>query len=139
VLSTASSKAQFAPGSIVTILGTNLADSATAAGGPLPRTLGGVCVTANEVAIPLISTSPTEIDAQLPTEFGTGRVTLTVRSTTLGQSSPGVLVALNPTSPGVFSVDAGGGLQVAAIIHSSDFALVTPDYPSERDETIILF
>jgi uncharacterized protein (TIGR03437 family) len=128
-----------APGSLVTILGTNLADSATASGSPLPQLLGGVCVTANEVAIPLISTSPTEIDAQLPTEFGTGRVTLTVRSTTLGQSSGGVQIALDKAGPGVFAVDAGDGLKVAAIIHGSDFALVTPDYPAERDETIILY
>ena len=139
VVNTASRKAQFAPGSLISILGNNLADFANSTGDPLPRTLGGVCVTANEVTLPLISTSPNEIDAQLPTEFGTGRVTLTVRSTTLGQSSGGVQIALNPTGPGVFSVDAGVGLKVAAIIHGGDFALVTPDYPADRDETIILY
>jgi uncharacterized protein (TIGR03437 family) len=139
VVNTASRKARFAPGSLVTILGTNLADTATASGNPLPQSLGGVCVTANEVTIPLISTSPTEIDAQLPTEFGTGRVTLTVRSTTLGASSGSVQIALDKTGPGVFSVDGGSGSQVAAIIHGADFALVTPDYPAERDETIILY
>jgi uncharacterized protein (TIGR03437 family) len=50
-----------------------------------------------------------------------------------------VQISLEKTGPGVFSVDAGGGLQVAAIIHGSDFALVTPDYPAERDETVILY
>lgn len=139
VVNTASRKQQLAPGSLVSILGTNLAATETASGNPLPQTLGGVCVTANEVTLPLISTSPTEIDAQLPTEFGTGRVTLTVRSTTLGVSSGSVQVALDNTGPGVFSVDAGGGSRVAAIIHGADFALVTPDYPADRDETIILY
>jgi uncharacterized protein (TIGR03437 family) len=139
VVNTASRKAQFAPGSLISIFGSNLADVAAASGSPLPQSLGGICVTANEVAIPLISTSPTEIDAQLPAEFGTGRVTLTVRSTTLGQSSGGVQIALNSTGPGVFSVDGVPGLKVAAIIHGSDFALVTPDYPAERDETIIVY
>ena len=139
VVNTASRKASLSPGALISIFGSNLADSATVGSGSLPRLLGGVCVTANEVAIPLISTSPTEIDAQLPTEFGTGRVTLTVRSMSLGLSSPGVLVAINRTSPAVFSVDAGGGLQVAAIIHGSDFALVTPDYPADRDETLLLY
>jgi len=139
IVNTASRKAQFAPGSLITILGSNLADTATASGNPLPRSLGGVCVTANEVAIPLISTSPTEIDGQLPTEFGTGSVTLTVRSTTLGQSSGSVRIALDKTGPGVFSVDGGAGTPVAAIIHAADFALVTPDYPAERDETVILY
>src|ERR1051326_8721574 len=139
IVNTASRKAQFAPGSLIPILSTNLADTATASGNPLPQILGGVCVTANEVSLPLISTSPTEIDAQLPTEFGTGSVTLTVRSTTLGQSSGSVRIALNKTGPGVFAVDAGGGLQVAAIIHGSDFALVTPDYPADRDEPVNLY
>jgi uncharacterized protein (TIGR03437 family) len=139
VINTASGKAQLAPGALITIRGTNLADTATASGSPLPRLLGGVCVTANEVTLPLLSTSPTQINAQLPTEFGTGRVTLTVRSTTLGQSSSGVQIPLDKTGPGVFAVDAGNGTQVAALIHGSDFALVTPDYPAERDETIILY
>jgi uncharacterized protein (TIGR03437 family) len=66
-------------------------------------------------------------------------VTLTVRSTTLGQSSGSVRIALDKTGPGVFSVDGGAGTPVAAIIHAADFALVTPDYPAERDETVILY
>ena len=138
VLNSASRTRQVSPGSLITILGTNLADSDKAGGGPLPRTLGGVCVTANEVAIPLISTSPTQIDAQLPAQLTGTRVTLTVRSTRLGQSSPGVQIAVTPTGPGVFSLDVAG-MKTAAIIHASDFALVTPDYPAERDETLLLY
>ena len=30
-------------------------------------------------------------------------------------------------------------MKVAAIIHGADFALVTPDYPAERDETLLLY
>jgi uncharacterized protein (TIGR03437 family) len=138
VLNSASRTRQVSPGSLITILGNNLADSDKAGGGPLPRILGGVCVTANEMAIPLISTSPTEIDAQLPAQLTGTRVTLTVRSTRLGLSSPGVQIAITPTGPGVFSLDVGGA-KTAAIIHSSDFALVTPDYPAERDETLLLY
>jgi len=125
------------PGSLITILGTNLADSAAASAAPLPRSLGGVCVTANEVAIPLISTSPTQINAQLPLELGTGRVTLTVRSTRLGQVSAGVQIPVSATSPGVFSADVNG--QPRAPLHVGDFTLVTPDYPAERDEQLILY
>jgi uncharacterized protein (TIGR03437 family) len=126
------------PGSRITILGTNLADSAAASTTPLPRTLGGVCVTANEVAIPLLSTSPTQIDAQLPPDLGTGRVTLTVRSMRLGQVSAGVQIQVNRTSPGVFSMDVNGQQQ-AALFHAIDLTLVTPDYPAERDEYLILY
>ena len=138
VVNTATRSRQISPGALISILGSNLADTASASGAPLPRSLGGVCVTANEVAIPLINTSPTQIDAQLPPELGTGRLTLTVRSQRLGLVSPGVLVALNPSSPGVLSLDVNG-TKTAAIIHGADFALVTQDYPAERDETLILY
>src|SRR6267142_1313188 len=125
------------PGSLITIFGTNLADSAVVSAAPLPRSLGGVCVTANEIAIPLIITSPTQIDAQLPLELGAGRVTLTVRSTRLGQASAGVQIPISATSPGVFSADVNG--QQRAPLHAADFTLVTPDYPAERDEQLILY
>ena len=104
---------------------------------PLPTLLGGVCVTANEVAIPLLITSPTQIDAQLPPNL-TGRITLTVRSTRLGVSSAGVPIQVSAASPSLFSMDVGG-LPMAALFHSQDFTLVTPDYPAERDETLLLF
>ena len=95
-------------------------------------------MTANEVAIPLLNTSPTQIDAQLPPDLATGRVTLTVRSTRLGQVSAGVGIQVNRTSPGVFSMDVNGQQQ-AALFHTADLTLVTPDYPAERDEYLILY
>jgi len=139
VVNTATRSRRISPGSLISILGSNLADAASASGPPLPRLLGGVCVTANEMAIPLINTSPTQIDAQLPPELAATRgVTLTVRSQRLGLVSPGVLVPLSASSPGVLSLDVNG-TKTAAIIHGADFALVTPDYPAERDETLILY
>src|SRR5436190_6386096 len=139
VVNTATGKRQVSPGSLISIFGSNLADAASAGGPPLPRLLGGVCVTANEMAIPLINTSPTQIDAQLPPELAATRgVTLTVRSQSLGLVSPGVPVPLSASSPGVLSLDVNG-TKTAAIIHGADFALVTPDYPAERDETLILY
>jgi uncharacterized protein (TIGR03437 family) len=137
VLNGANRVGSLSPGSVITINGNNLADSATAAA-PLPRILAGVCVTVNEVAIPLFSTSPTQIQAQLPPELATGRVTVTVRSMRLGLSSSGAAVSVTATGPGVFSVPVDG-VPRAALIHSQDAALVTPDYPAERDETIVLY
>src|SRR5438093_5756393 len=138
VVNTSTHNRQISPGSLISILGSNLADAASAPGIPLPRLLGGVCVTANEMAIPLINTSPTQIDAQLPPELATTRVTLTVRSQRLGLVSPGVSIPVSLSSPGAFSLDVNG-VKTAAIIHGADFALVTPDYPAERDETLILY
>src|SRR5438094_8030839 len=139
VVNTATRSRRISPGSLISILGSNLADAASASGPPLPRLLGGVCVTANEMALPLINPSPPQINAKFTHEVAATRgVTLTVRSQRLGLVSSGVLVSLSASSPDVLSLDVNG-TKTAAIIHGADFALVTPDYPAERDETLILY
>ena len=137
VLNSASRTSPVAGGSLISIIGSNLAETASALNTPLPLSLGGVCVTANEVAIPLLITSSNQIDAQLPPNLS-GRVTLTVRSTRLGVSSPGVQVQVNAAAPGLFSLDIDGQKR-AALFHANDFMLVTPDYPAERDEYLVLY
>ncbi len=139
VVNRASGSRLISPGSLVNIRGFNLALDAQASAAPLPRSLGGICVTANEVTIPLISTSPTEIQAQLPPELPPGRVTLTVRSTRLGVISAGVQVQVTATGPGVFSMDIGDGQQRALLFHAVDGALVIPVYPADRDEVLVLY
>jgi uncharacterized protein (TIGR03437 family) len=138
VVNFASRTGPVSPGSVISIFGSNLADSDSTSTTPWPRTLGGVCVTANEVAIPLLSTSPTQIDAQLPPDLGTGRVTLTVRSTRLGLVSAGAQIQLSATSPGVFSIVVNGQ-QRAYMFHAADATLVIPDYPADPDETLVLY
>jgi uncharacterized protein (TIGR03437 family) len=138
VVNTPSRSGSLAAGGLISILGTNLADVASANTSPLPTQLGGVCVTANEVTIPLISTSPTEIDAQLPSNLATGRVTLTIRSTKLGLSSQGVAILVSATGPSLYSIPVDGQ-PLAALFHMDDATLVTPVYPADRDETLILY
>src|ERR1700693_977526 len=54
------------PGSIVSIFGTNLANSiATASGIPLPTELGGSSVTVNGTKAPLFFVSPNQINFQV--------------------------------------------------------------------------
>lgn len=137
-LNAASYTPQLAPGSLISIFGSNLAGSDSATDIPLPTAMGGVCVTANEVAIPLLYTSNGQINAQIPTELNAGRVTLTVRSTDLGLVSQGVPVQLVTAAPGVFSTEANGEKR-ALLYHSKDFSLVTPDHPAHRDEVLILY
>jgi uncharacterized protein (TIGR03437 family) len=138
VVNTPSRSGSLSAGGLISIFGSNLADSASASGTPLPTALGGICVTANEVAIPLISTSANEIDAQLPPNLATGRLTLTVRSTKLGLSSPGVPIQVNASGPSLFSVFVDGQAR-ASMFHTVDAALVTPVYPADRDETLVLY
>jgi uncharacterized protein (TIGR03437 family) len=138
VVNTPSHTGALAAGGLISILGTNLADVASAGTAPLPTLLGGVCVTANEVTIPLISTSPTEIDAQLPSNLATGRVILTIRSTKLGLSSPGLSILVTATGPSLFNILVNDQ-PLAALFHTVDGALVTPVYPADRDETLVLY
>jgi len=138
VVNGASFKGPVAPGSIVSIFGANLGATASAQQLPLPSMLGGVCVTANQSSVPLFYTSPTQINAQLPAELATGRVTLTVRSRDTARVSSGIAVQVNAAAPGVFTMSAEGRTQ-AALFHAADFTPVTPKNPGKRDKDLILF
>jgi DNA-binding beta-propeller fold protein YncE len=86
--------AAFAPGSFVTINGTNLASAATATTLPPPTVLGGSCVLVDGVAIPLLSTSPTQIQAQIPASIRSGSNVFQVRSLDNAQRSAPVVVSV---------------------------------------------
>lgn len=103
-------------GNVINISGTNLATSATAATVPPPTVLGGSCVTFNDVALPLLSTSAGQIQAQIPTTVTTGSNEVQVRSLGTGLQSTSVLVTVqapagsgNGTNGGSIAIDAGGG------------------------------
>ena len=69
VLNAASYHATLAPGGWAVIYGTNLAPAeATAAGVPLPKSLGNVSVTVGGVQAPLLYVSPTQVNALIPFE-----------------------------------------------------------------------
>jgi hypothetical protein len=90
----ASTGAALAPGSFITITGTNLASNAMATTLPPPTVLGGSCVLMDGVAIPLLSTSPTQIQAQIPTSIRTGSNVIQVRSLDNAQRSTPVVVTV---------------------------------------------
>jgi len=137
VVNAASFTGPVAPGSLISIFGSNLANPGAASALPLPTNLGGVCVTANGSAIPLLYTSPTQINAQLPPGLS-GRVTLAVNSALQGQVSQGVQVQVNATAPAVFSTNMSG-LNWAELYHAEDFSLVTPSNPASRDKFLVLY
>jgi hypothetical protein len=85
----------FKPGSFVTVTGTNLARAASSDQLPLPTVLGGTCVVFNDVPLPLISTSPTQISAQIPENtVRPGLNVVQVRSLAFAQSSDPVVVTV---------------------------------------------
>jgi YVTN family beta-propeller protein len=95
------------PGSFITIKGTNLASTATAATIPPPTVLGGSCVTFGNVALPLLSASPTQIQAQVPDNLVPGTQIVSVRSLALAQDSAPVTVSVR--SAAAADVPPAGG------------------------------
>lgn len=138
--------AKIAPGSLVTILGENLAAEAVnaPAGEPLPTTLGGVEVYFDGIKSPLMFVSPGQINAQMPYDVndassvsayvrmldGDGQVRITTA----------IAVPIIPENPGIFAAggtdprpeialhgnsNATGAVSVDGSIKENDVATVT--------------
>jgi hypothetical protein len=84
----------FKPGSFITITGQNLGLAAKAEQVPLPTVLGGSCVVFNDVALPLITTGPGQISAQIPETVRAGQNVMQVRSLATAQSSDPIVVTV---------------------------------------------
>jgi uncharacterized repeat protein (TIGR03803 family) len=117
-----------APGSIVSIFGTNLAAATVAASTiPLPTTLGDiVSVTFNNIPAGLYFVSPKQINAQFPFDLTTlPAVNIEVtRSNNTVSATQSVTVV--PASPGIFTTTANGLGQAFAYDNTTG-ALSAPD------------
>jgi uncharacterized protein (TIGR03437 family) len=111
-----------APGSLVSIFGTNLASTSSAATTvPLSTSLGGVKVTFNNVAAPLNYVSSGQINAQVPFEL-TGSSTAQVVVTNNGTASAPQSLQVASIAPGIFAL--GGGQAVA--YGNTDYQFAAP-------------
>jgi len=102
-----------APGSLVSIFGTNLATSLAQADTiPLSTSLGAVTVMFNNIPAPLLFVNHgDQINAQLPFAVGTGNAQVTV---TRGSAvSAPVNLNVIPSGPGIFAVNFGVGQAIA--------------------------
>jgi DNA-binding beta-propeller fold protein YncE len=96
IVNSVNKTASIQPGSFITITGTNLASSAVAQTTPPPTVLGGSCVTFGDVSLPLLSTSPGQITAQVPDTLPAGTQVVQVRSLATAQDSAPVIVTVKP-------------------------------------------
>jgi len=104
----ASVTAPVAPGSLVSIFGSNLASGLAQADSiPLSTSLNSVSVTFNGIPAPLLFVSGGQINAQLPWNVLTSGTTGTanVVVTRSGQPSTAQSVPVGPLSPGIFAVN----------------------------------
>ncbi len=130
--------APVAPGSIATIFGANLAkDILFPTGLPLPTVLGGTCVTFDGVPAPLFFASPGQLNVQVPWEVS-GRTTVQAAVGTTPLFSLPVTVNLAPQAPGIFTI-SGDGQGAGAILHASDFSLVTASNPARIGEIVSIY
>jgi uncharacterized protein (TIGR03437 family) len=133
VVNTANLTSGIAPGGLVSILGQNLAATATAAATPLPTVLGGACVTLNSSPLPILATSPTQINVQIPPTLAAGRYPLIVHSIAGQSASSSLTVTVAKYAPAVF-IDSNG----AQIFHK-DGTRVDKDHPASRDEPLTIY
>jgi uncharacterized protein (TIGR03437 family) len=116
-----------APGSIVSIFGTNLADgTATASNHPLPGILAGARILINGVAAPLLSASSNQINAQIPYETPAGMARVTATLWNSASSSIGLEIQL--TAPGIFGV-----------LLNQDGTINGPDHATTAGNTVAVF
>jgi len=126
-VSAASYNSPIAPGSIIAVFGTNLADKVySAVATPLPTTLGTTSVSVNGIPAPLFYVSPTQINAQAPSSLTSadgGYATANVVVTTSFGSSAPAAVSVYVEGPGVFTTDGSGCGQAAALNVAPDGSL----------------
>lgn len=120
VVNASNGSSTLVPGSFVTINGSNLASTAAASTIPPPTVLGGSCVTMGETAIPLISTSSGQIQAQVPTNLPTGTQVVEVRSLGMAQDSAPVTVTVKAALAAATASPANG--RAKEPIHAGDHA-----------------
>jgi uncharacterized protein (TIGR03437 family) len=125
----------FAPNSIISIYGTNLAFdtvSGTAPSGYLPQTLAGVAVYVDSWQANLFYVSPRQINALLPYSIVAGVKTITVLRQ--GTSGPPVQITLTATAPGLFQLTPANILATHA-----DSSVITSSSPATAGEVIVIY
>jgi uncharacterized protein (TIGR03437 family) len=101
VTDAASYAPRVAPGELASIFGSNLANSTQAASGfPLPTNMAGATVYVNQIAVPLLYVSNTQINFQVPSNLAAGTANMYV-SRGGGQSALFQFTVV-ASAPGVF-------------------------------------
>ncbi len=130
----------FAPSSVLSLFGTELAWTAeavppeTLAGGSLPTQLAESIVCVDNVPVPLLYVSPTQINFLLPSNQIPGDVTVTV--VRQGVNGPPVTITLVDAAPALFVMD--GGFAIAQD-WNTNYTLMTSDAPAQAGDIAVLY
>ena len=122
-----------APGELITILGENFTQSnQLASGSPWPTSLGGISVTVNGIAMPLMAVTPDQIEAQIPFGIATGIAKVVVIAGR--QASTPEMLPIQPVAPGIFySVGSNTAVQ------NADFSTNSATNPASSGGVVVAY
>lgn len=123
--------ASWAPGELVSIFGTNLANR-TATDGTLPTTLAGVQVMVNNTPAPIYFVSSGQINAVIP--LGTNSSTASLQVINNGNPSNTVVNYVGQDQIGAFN-----SISVIPAVQHGDYTMVTQSSPVKPGETILVY
>jgi uncharacterized protein (TIGR03437 family) len=140
VAANASTILSAAPGSIISIYGTGLANYPTGLNvlsglTQLPTSLNGVTVTIAGINAPFYFVSAGQLNVQVPFEVAAGMQPLVV--TTAGGSSTTLNITVAPAAPSIFIVNTAAG--IGTVVKNSDFSLVTSANPVSAGDVIVIY
>ena len=125
--------APMAPGSLISIFGSNLSlNTQGAASTPLPVSLAGTSVAVGTVAAPIVYASSGQLNVQLPYEVQAGTATATVAGAC--GPSPGMDFTVAQAAPYLFQNSAGD-----AIVQNQDFSINSASNPAAAGTTVTVY
>ncbi|MDZ4797203.1 MAG: hypothetical protein SGI92_03500, partial [Bryobacteraceae bacterium] len=127
--------ASFAPGSLISVFGRNLATDGLYTGGTAPTLMGGLCITLNNQPVPLLMTSSGQVNAQIPPELVAGRYSMILRNIDRKAASPPQQLTLVKAAPAIFANPETK--EVLLFRHNG--TPVTKASPARRDEALMMF
>jgi adhesin/invasin len=132
-----------APGTIVSIFGSNLTDASgvlQAQGFPLPTELGGTSVTIGGEAVPPLVVSSGQINAMLPFDLAvnTSVPVVVTRHNAVSAPQP---VSIVSSQPGMFTQSANGqGAGIVVIVHADGSQVVAGSAnPAKAGDVLVIY
>jgi len=125
-------QAPLAPGSLVSLFGTNLAAQGAASSLPLPASLGGSSVQLGNTTMPLLFTSGGQVNAIVPygMSVNTTQQVIALRGSSISVPEP---ITVAAAAPGVFTSD---GQQAIAFDGAN---LVSASNPAKAGDTLVIY
>ena len=124
-----------APGSLITLFGTNLSKTALDLNGwrgtQLPSFLNGLGMTIGGLQAPLLYVSPQQINAQVPVDVPAGSQLVVIGNA--GGSTATFTVNITAVAPSIFFYPS------PAILKNADFSLVSAANPAKSGDIVLVY